>query len=378
VKILIVDLDTEWRGGQNQALLMLEGFNARHHVAQLVAPEGSALGERAAARGVTVHTVSPRTARISASLKIFELLKPSRDPEVHPDLQKFDLVHANEAHAVTSAWLARAHRRVPLVVSRRVGFALKADNLARARYRAATRILPISEWVAGILAKSGIPQQQMTVVYEGVEVSRLPSPQIRHAARTRFGINDDSPLIGCVGVLLPDKGQDSLIRALATIRGEFPTVKLLLVGDGPDKHRLQQLAAKLNVTDAVIFAGFVTSMESVYPALDLFAFPSRFEGLGTSLLSAMSYEIPSVAFDTCAFPEIIEHGRSGLLAELNNDASLANSIAAILRNPEIALQIGRAARKRIEQKFSAPKMVDSMLSVYESLLAPPAAPPPAS
>jgi glycosyltransferase involved in cell wall biosynthesis len=109
-------------------------------------------------------------------------------------------------------------------------------------------------------------------------------------------------------------------------------------------------------------------MESVYPALDLFAFPSRFEGLGTSLLSAMSYAIPSVAFRTCAFPEIIEHGRSGLLAELNNDASLPNSIAAILRNPEIALQIGRAARQRIDQKFSAPKMVENMLSVYESLL----------
>jgi glycosyltransferase involved in cell wall biosynthesis len=381
VKILIVDLDTEWRGGQNQALLMLEGLNARHHIAELVAPEGSALGERASARGIKVHTVSPRTARISAAFKIAELLRSSR---YDPDAQKFDLVHANEAHGVTSAWLARAHRRVPLVVSRRVGFALKADNLARSRYRAATRILPISDWVAGILAKSGIPQEQMTVVYEGVEVSRLPSPQIRHAARTRFGVTDESPLIGCVGVLLPDKGQDSLIRALATIRAEFPTVKLLLVGDGPDKHRLQQLAAKLNVTDAVIFAGFVSAMESVYPAFDLFAFPSRFEGLGTSLLSAMSYAIPSVAFRTCAFPEIIEHGRSGLLAELNNDTSLANSLAAILRNPEIALQIGRAARQRIDQKFSAPKMVDNMLSVYDSMLAPqtPAAgplitPPPA-
>jgi glycosyltransferase involved in cell wall biosynthesis len=380
VKILIVDLDTEWRGGQNQALLMLEGFNARHHVAELIAPEGSALGERAAARGVRVHVVSPRTTRISAAIKIAELLRPasadsgSLDPEVHsvdrPANLKFDLVHANEAHGVTSAWLARAHRRVPLLVSRRVGFPLKEDNFARARYRAATRILPISEWVAGILAKSGLPPEQMTVVYEGVEVSRLPSPQIRHAARTRWGITDESPLIGCVGVLLPDKGQDSLIRALATIRAEFPTVKLLLVGDGPDKPRLQQLAAKLHVNDAVIFAGFVSAMESVYPALDLFAFPSRFEGLGTSLLSAMSYAIPSVAFRTCAFPEIIEHGRSGLLAELNNDASLANSIAAILRNPEIALQIGRAARQRIDQKFSAPKMVDNMLSVYESLLAP--------
>ena len=354
---------------------MLEGFNARHHIAELVAPEGSALGERASARGIKVHTVSSRTARIFAAFKIAELLRSSR---YDPDVQKFDLVHANEAHGVTSAWLARAHRRVPLVVSRRVGFALKADNLARARYRAATRILPISDWVAGILAKSGIPPEQMTVVYEGVEVSRLPSPQIRHAARARFGITDESPLIGCVGVLLPDKGQDSLIRAFATIRAEFPAVKLLLVGDGPDKHRLQQLAAKLNVTDAVVFAGFVSAMESVYPALDLFAFPSRFEGLGTSLLSAMSYAIPSVALRTCAFPEIIEHGRSGLLAELNNDASLANSIAAILRNPEIALQIGRAARQRIEQKFSAPKMVDSMLSVYDFLLAPrtPAPEPP--
>jgi glycosyltransferase involved in cell wall biosynthesis len=379
VKILIVDLDTEWRGGQNQALLMLEGLNARHHVAELVAPEKSALGERAAARGVKVHTVSRRTTRISAALKIAELLKPSRDPEVHLDDQKFDLVHANEAHGVTSAWLARAHRRVPLVVSRRVGFALKTDNLALARYRATARILPISEWVAGILAKSGIPPEQMTVVYEGVEVSRLPSPQIRHAARARWGITDESPLIGCVGVLLPDKGQDSLIRAFATLHTEFPAVKLLLVGDGPDKSRLQQLAAKLNVTDAIIFGGFVTAMESVYPALDLFAFPSRFEGLGTSLLSAMSYEIPSVAFKTCAFPEIIEHGRSGLLAELGNDESLANSIAAILRNPEIALQIGRAARQRIEQKFSALKMVDNMIRVYESLIAKsaPAEPPPA-
>ena len=348
---------------------MLEGFNARHHIAELLTQEGSALGERAAARGVTVHYVSRRTTRLSAALKIAKLLRSSSpDPELHSDDRKFALVHANEAHAVTSAWLARAHRSVPLVVSRRVGFPLKEDNFARSRYRAAARILPISEWVAGILAKSGIPQQQMTVVYEGVEVSRLPSPQIRHAARMRFGITDESPLIGCVGVLLPDKGQDALIRALATVRAEFPSVKLLLVGDGPDKSRLQNLAAKLNVTDAVIFAGFVSAMESVYPALDLFAFPSRFEGLGTSLLSAMSYAIPSVAFRACAFPEIIEHGRSGLLADLNNDESLANSLAAILRNPEIALQIGRAARQRIDQKFSAPKMVENMLAVYESLL----------
>lgn len=341
---------------------MLEGLNARHHVAELVAPEKSALGERAAARGVKVHAVSPRTARISAALKISELTR-SDAPE-----RQFDLVHANEAHGVTSAWLARSHRRIPLVVSRRVGFPLKNGNIALARYRSAARILPISDWVAGILVDSGIPQEQMTIVYEGVEVPRIPLPQIRLAARARWGIIDDSQLIGCVGVLLPDKGQDSLIRTLATLRAEFPNAKLLLAGDGPDKPRLEKIAAQLNVIDAVIFAGFVTAMESVYPALDLFMFPSRFEGLGTSLLSAMSYGIPSVALATCAFPEIIEHGRSGLLAELNNATSLTNCAAAILRNPQIAQQMGRSARLRIEQRFSAAKMVDAMLQVYESLM----------
>lgn len=344
---------------------MLEGFNARHHVAELVAPGNSALGERAAARGIKVHTVSSRTSRISAALKISELTRHH-----HPDdpTEKFALIHANEALGATSAWLARAHRQIPLVVSRRGPFPLKDSVFARSPYRAAANILPISEWVAAALAKSGMPSDKLAVVYAGVELPRIPPPQVREAARARWGINDNSPLIGCVGFLLPDKGQDSLIRTLAALRSsEFPNAKLLLAGDGPDKPRLKKIVVQLDLQDAVIF-GDVTSLESLYPAFDLFIFPSRFEGLGTSLLEAMSYAIPSIAFATCAFPEVIEHGRSGLLAEPGNETSLANSAAAILRNPEIARQIGQSGRLRIEQKFSARQMVDTTLSVYESLL----------
>ena len=70
MKILVVDLDTEWRGGQNQALLMLEGFQARNHHTELVSPDGSALGDRAQARGIRVHRVSPHLSRISAAARI--------------------------------------------------------------------------------------------------------------------------------------------------------------------------------------------------------------------------------------------------------------------------------------------------------------------
>jgi glycosyltransferase involved in cell wall biosynthesis len=359
VKILVVDLDTEWRGGQNQALLMLEGLNARNYAAELVSPENSELGKRARARGVTVHTVSQHLARLSAALKISELTKSGT----------YDIVHANEAHAVTSAWLAKAHRRVPFVISRRVGYPLRSSSLALSRYQAAARILPISAWVAERLASSGIENEKMTVVYEGVEIPRLPSAEVRREARALWGVTDDSPLLGCVGVLLPDKGQDLLIHALADLRTEFPQAKLLLAGDGPDKSRLQHLAKNLAIADAVIFAGFVKAMDPVYAALDGFLFPSRFEGLGTSLLSAMSYAVPSIVFRCCAFPEIIEEQKSGLLIELGDQASLRNATAALLRDPSRAKQIGQAARARIELKFSAAKMVEGMIRVYETLAA---------
>jgi glycosyltransferase involved in cell wall biosynthesis len=362
VKILLVDLDSEWRGGQNQALLMLEGLNSRNHYTELISTQNSQLAQRAQARGVTVHGVSPYFSRISAAAKIFDLSRSGR----------FDLIHANEAHAVSAVWLARAHRRMPFVISRRVGFFIKNSKLARSRYHAAARILPISQWVAERLATSGLSRENFTIVYEGVEIPRLPPPgvqhQVRHEARAHWGVSDDSPLLGNVGVFLPDKGQDLLIHALAQLRKEFPSAKLLLAGDGPGRAQLEQLAAALNIRDAVIFAGFVTAMEPVYAALDLFLFPSRFEGLGTSLLTAMSYAIPSIAFRCCAFPEIIVHGESGLLVETGNQSDLQCAAALVLRNPGEARTLGQNARLRIQQKFSTQKMVDEMIQVYTSLL----------
>ena len=150
---------------------MLEGFQARNHHAELVSPEGSALGDRAQARGIHVHRISSRFSRISATLKISELSKSGR----------FDIVHANEAHAVTATWLARTHQRVPLVISRRVGYPIRRSALAISRYQAAARILPISHWVADRLAASGIDKEKMTVVYEGVEIPRLPSNEVRRS-----------------------------------------------------------------------------------------------------------------------------------------------------------------------------------------------------
>jgi L-malate glycosyltransferase len=353
---LLVDLETEWRGGQNQMLLTLKGLHAKGYAAELVAAEDAVLAERAAAAGVTVHKVSRGALRLPAALKIFDLTKTGR----------FDLVHVNEAHGLTAAWLARAHRRLPLIVSRRVGYPIGESHIARARYKAAARIIAISHWVARQLADSGVPRGQMAVVYEGVEIPP-PTRETRAQARSRWNISADAPLLGNVGVLLADKGQEWLIRALGSIRKEFRDCRLLLAGDGPCRPQLEKLAREMGLADAVIFAGFVEEIEAVYSALDVFLFPAQFEGLGTSLLAAMSYGIPSIAFQCCAFGEIIEDGKSGMLVENRSLPGVELAIARLLHDQQFAQRMGEAGRKRIEEVFSADRMVEETIKIYEEV-----------
>lgn len=358
MRALLVDLETAWRGGQNQSLLMLKGLRARGHEAELVAAEGSALGERAAEAGIGVQFVSRGFFRLAAALCIRALAKSGR----------FDVLHANEAHAVSAVWLAGAHRRIPFVISRRVGYPIGSSRIARARYEAAARIVANSKWVAEQAAASGAPKEKLTVVYEGTEIPPRFTADQRHAARALWQISGDAPLLGCVGVFSEDKGQEWLIRALAEVRKEWPGAKLLLAGDGPCRGKLETLAREFGVTDAVLFPGFVKDVENVYAALDVFLLPSFFEALNNSLLAAMAYEIPSIAFNRGALGEIIEDGKSGLLVSGPNVIEICGAAMKILRDPEFARRLGEEGRRRVEANFSAEQMVEGMIRVYESVL----------
>jgi glycosyltransferase involved in cell wall biosynthesis len=356
---LIVDLEMAWRGGQNQALLLLKGLYERGHAPELVAAERSQLGNRAEKAGISVHFVSRGMFRLAAAAKIRKLLEAGR----------IELVHANEAHAVSAAWLAGVQRQVPFLISRRVGYPIGKSWMARARYRAANCILANSAWVAEQAADSGAPKEKLRVVYEGTEIPERFSPGQREQARRRWGLAKETPLIGCVGVLLPDKGQEWLIRALPELRQDFPDIRLLLAGDGPCRDDLKELAKDLDLGDAVIFAGFVQDVESVYQALDVFLLPSFFEAFNNSLLAAMAYEIPSLAFRRGALGEIIEDGQSGLLVSGPDTVEISRATRRLLHDREFAKKLGEAGRKRVAENFSADRMVESTLGIYAEILA---------
>jgi len=357
MKILYADLEREWRGGQSQAWFTLYGLKERGHSVELVAAKNSPLAQRSINAGIMTHEVSRFGMRLCAAKKIKHLLERNA----------YDLMQLNEAHALTSAWLAGAHKKLKLFISRRIGFPLQKNKVSRARYAAITAFIANSEAVAQSLRDSGVPNGKIAVVHEGVVVSEPVVEKDRRAARERFGVRDDEFLFGCVGVFVPEKGQRHLIEALPTVRASHPKARLLLAGDGVCRAELEALTDRLNQRDAVIFTGFLDNVDPAYAALDAFVFPSEFEGLGTSLLAAMALGLPVVSTRRAALAEVVRPDVTGLSAEPDGKA-FAAAMLTLIENPELGKKLGAAARSDVANRFSVDAMIRGTLNVYESYL----------
>jgi glycosyltransferase involved in cell wall biosynthesis len=358
--MISLHLDTQpaWRGGQNQVLLTLRGLRARGHAAELMALRGGRLAARAAADGFVVHPISPRLVRLDATWQLRRLLKERR----------FDIVHAHDPHGLTAAYLAGAHQRAALVVHRRVTFPLSRSRWALERYRAARRIVAISRFVADRVIESGLDAARIGIVHDGVEFPALVTPELHQEARRSWKIPDGDVVLGCVGYFVEGKGQETLIRALPSVLERFPSCRLLLVGDGSLRSRLENLARELRVASSVIFAGFLDDVSAAYRAMDVFLSPAQLEGLGSSLLAAMAHSLPAIAADSGGVPEVIDDGSNGLLVRGMEPYDFAKAMLILLDDRARAAKLGAAARETIEQKFTAERMVEGTIENYEKAL----------
>ena len=354
---LIIDLGREYRGGQHQAFLLLQGLLELGHAPELMAQRESVLAVRAAQLGVTVHLCDPKRRRLTAAQQIRSLLGD----------RKADLVHANEPHALTAAWLARAHRAVPMVVSRRIALPIPENRFSLARYRAAARVIAISHFVEQSVTRSGIPSSRVSVIYDGVRIPAEISLSQRKNARDQLGVGLDNLCIGNVAAFVPEKGHALLLEAFTKLRAQFPKCVLALLGEGPELPRLQSLAQSLRVTEAVKFLPAGTEIEIAFAAMDIFAFPSHAEPLGSALLAAMSHALPVVAIARGGVPEVIADGKNGLLVSDLDPSVFASAITRLIQRPAEGASTGRSAAETIKARFSAEGMASESLRLYENL-----------
>jgi len=196
------------------------------------------------------------------------------------------------------------------------------------------------------------------VTYLGVDTS-----QFQPGKRT-----SSDPTILFVGSLVESKGLKYLIEAMPRIVNGFPGARLVVIGRGSGQNGFRELARTLHVEKNVLFEGFVEhgAIHSYFQQCDIFCLPTLSEAFGMVLLEAMSCAKPVVATNVGGIPEIVEHGRSGLLVPPSNSQALAEAITSLLQDADLRGKMGRHNRTLCEQRYDWDKIIDVIEEVYES------------
>ena len=350
MRVLHVDTAASWRGGQNQVLLSAGGMAARGHSVALACRAGGVLEGRARAAGIDVHAFPFRGDwSPTAALRLAGLAR-----RFGPDV-----VHAHDPHALAAVVLSRG---AP-VATRRVDFAIRGPA-SRWKYARCERVIAVSGAVAAIVRAGGIAPERVRVVYEGVP-DRPARPGGRDAL-VALGVPAGALVVGTVAALTDHKDHSTLLSAAVEVIARVPSAWFVIVGDGERGRELRARAASLGL-DHVVFAGFRDDLDALIPAFDVFCLSSKMEGLGTSLLDAMCFARPVVATAAGGIPEAVEDGVTGRVVPVQDPPALAAALIAVLSDRAERERLGAAGRSRFESRFSASRMVDATLGVYDEI-----------
>ena len=241
--------------------------------------------------------------------------------------------------------------------------------------RAADRLLAVSRFTRDTVATAqNLPAQQFSILPNTVDADRFSiGPKPRHLLE-RHGITPDQKIILAVGRLDASeqyKGQDRLIRALARLRRDLPNVCYLIVGDGNDRARLEQLARLEGVTDAVIFAGRVSQDElaDYYRLCDLFALPSTGEGFGIVFLEALGCGRPVLGGKLDGARDPLADGELGVLVDPDDGAELCHTVSSILlkTHPHPLLYFPEKLRAAALERFGFERFKETVRKITSNL-----------
>ena len=355
LKILYLDSDMVWRGGQEQLLTLMQGLKARGHQVLLATPTHSALAQKAPQSDIPTLPFKQRNEL--SPLAFGQLWKILHQGD-------FDVIHSNTPRVILVAGLTSQLCRVPVrVSSRRVNFPLRSP-LSRLKYNwAQEKIITVSTSVRDTLLRGGVRPERIKVIYEGVDLNWIdlqkPSPLTAK----------DGLVVGTVAHMSPEKGHDILLQAASKLVLQFPHITFVLVGGGELASELARKTAQLGIEDKVIFTGFRSDCEALVKSFDIFCLPSLSEGLSSAILIAMANRLPVVATTVGGIPELVIDGQTGFLVAPNHPENLASALSQLVQSPSLRQQMGDAARRRVEESFTLKRKLDQTERLYRQLLA---------
>lgn len=327
------------------------------------------LRARYEAAGITVHPFSiPNLygpAAIREGIRFARFLRERR----------IDVLHCHDMYSnVFGAVWGRAAGVRRIIASRRWWASLPQAKLRvanRIAYRLAHAVLANSETVGRSLVESdGVRASKIGVVTNFLEPAAFafPGDAVRAAARAELGLAPGDRVIGIVARLDPVKDHATLLRAFAAL--EHDALRLLLIGDGPCRASLEQLARELGCAERVCFAGTRPNRPNLHFLSDIAVLSSKSEGFPNSLAEAMAAGRPVVSTDVGGVADAVVEGETGLLVPPGNASALAAALTTLLDDPLMARRFGLAGESRARRLFGEPTVLPTLLALYEGPVRP--------
>lgn len=358
MKILHTEASCGWGGQEIRILTEARGLIRRGHQIELVCPAEAQIFAAAPAYGIPVHALPIGRKKISCLLALRDFLGQHR----------YDVINT---HSSSDSWLAALACRTiadapPIIRTRHLSTPVNRGWATRWLYeRGCAHVVVTGEALKRqLVADNGFSAEHMSSVPTGIDTVRF-CPRDRQTVRAQLGLAPEASYVGILATLRDWKGHSVLFEALARLLPEHPGLRLLVIGDGPYRDRLDVRAAALGVSGRIDFVGHRDDAELWLAALDVFALPSwGDEGVSQALMQAMACALPVITTPVGSLTEVVHDGLTGLLVPPRDSGALADAIARLIADPLFAAGLGQAARQLAETRCGEALMLDRMEAIF--------------
>jgi len=277
-------------------------------------------------------------------------------------LRDFDtgILHLQSSDVLRLGMAVASAARVPMVATIHQPL-LRGWRIWRLGRRA-QRVIAVSEAVREDLVNlGGVPKEKIEVIPNGLDLKEYAPPPPRSSG---------PPVVGVIGPLEKMKGQQFFIDAAKSVLNAMRDVEIVVVGSGSEETSLRKQVRRLGIAKQVTFATDIADYRPALKAIDIFVLPSVQEGFGFTVLEAMASGKPVVASAVGGVYSLVIDGETGFLVDKGDSKAIAARVLQILRNPEMAEQMGRRAREMVEKEFDIWKVANRTIEQYKMALQP--------
>lgn len=368
ISVFEVIADSSLTGAPRHLLTLMSGIDRIKFIPTVIAPPGPLMDELKKGKIPVFEVPMSGRSYLPAVNGLKKLLKKYDPDVIHTHGQRAGLVgrlaskglpikvvHTEHTYTqefrLTNPLLHASHLRAMKVLS---GF---TDHT-----------IAVSKAVRDFLVKNHLVKpDKVSVVYNGITPLKKPIGENEiNAFKQESGIDKKDIVIGTIGSFNEQKDTKTLIHAVGKMIKKWPNIKLVLVGRGHLRRRLENLAKRLGISDRVVFTGAIKQVLPVLKSFHIFVLPSLSEAFGITLLEAMKAGVPIVATKVGGIPEIIRHNHNGLLVEPKDAKALAGTLMKLLNDKKLQHKLTQNHAKSVEE-FSANRMIEQTEKVYSDL-----------